>query len=262
MYNKYIAIITAENKEKYIANTINSCLKNSINGRLKIIIIYTHLSNEKFLKHKFKHFKNVIFLKSFLKRKYPTQDQLYKIYKALKYVKNEWVLLLDGDDLFKYNKIKVLDQLELDSEKIYLHSHETQVGKIKSVPKDKIYKKIFLYKKLFNDWPEKINTSSIVIRADLLKKFYKNYNPYKWKYLAIDVQLILYYFYKDKYKYLIEKLTTKIENINNLDKSFSNIFKKKYWVRRMEQHELTKKLSGKINCLDRFITFLFLKTLR
>ena len=40
-------------------------------------------------------------------------DQLYKIEKANKFAKDEWVLLLDGDDLFKKNKIQSLDNLNL-----------------------------------------------------------------------------------------------------------------------------------------------------
>ena len=259
MYNKYIAIITAENKEKYLSETINSCLENLQNNDLKIIIIYKFLSNEKFLKIKFKNFKSVIFFKINAKKKYPTQDQLYKIEHALKFIKNEWVLLLDGDDIFKSNKINALRDLKLDKKKIYLHDHE--IMKNNQIKKSifKNYKNFFLYKRLFNDWPQKINTSSIVINGNLLKKFYKNHKPYEWKYLAIDVQIILYFFYKKKYKMINKILTTKIENINNLDKNFSNFRHKNYWHRRLEQHKLTENLSGKINFIDRIITFIFLK---
>ena len=79
MYNKYIAIITAENKERYISATIYSCLKQKINNKLKIIVVYSNLKNEKKIKHKFKKYKNIIFLKLVIKKKYPTQDQLYKM---------------------------------------------------------------------------------------------------------------------------------------------------------------------------------------
>lgn len=258
MYNKYIVIITAENKEKYILNTIYSCL-NALDNKSKIVIIYTKLANEKFLKNKFSNFKNIIFLKTLFKKKYSTQDQIYKIEKATRFLNNEWVLLLDGDDIFKLNKIKVLNNLKLDKSKLYLHDHDEKKGNSKKYKNKKIYKKFFFYKKFFNDWPEKINTSSIVVNGNLLKKFYKNINPYQWKYLAIDVQLILYYFYKNKFKFINKILTTKLENINNLDKNYSDKAKKNYWLRRMEQHNLTRKLSGKKNLIDRKITQLFLK---
>ena len=59
---------------------------------------------------------------------------------------------------------------------------------------------------------------------------------------------------------MIDKvLTTKVENINNLDKNFSNITHKNYWKRRFEQHELTRQLSGKINLIDRIFNFIFFK---
>ena len=259
MYNKYIAIITAENKERYISETINSCLKQEINNKLKIIVVYSNLKNEKIIKYKFKKYKNIIFLKLLLKKKYPTQDQLYKIQCATKYIKNEWIMLLDGDDKFKTKKIKYLNKLSLKKNKLYLHNHEILYKNIIINYSNKFYKKFLIYKKLFNDWPEKVNTSSILISGNLLKNFYKKSKPYNWKYLAIDIQLVLFYFYKNKFNFVDEVLTEKIENINNLDKKFSNYIKKIYWIRRMEQHELTKILSGKMNYLDRFISLFFQK---
>lgn len=261
MYNKYIVIITAENKEKYIANTIFSCVKNIKKNNLRIFVSYKNLSNEIELKNKFRKFKNIFFVKSLIKKNHPTQDQLYKIKKILKYVKNEWVLLLDGDDIFKPNKIKILDDLKLNKKRIYLHDHELKFGKIIKPSIYKSYKNLYIYKKIFNDWPQKIATSSIVVSGNLLKKFYKNSDPFKWKYLAIDIQIILFYFYKKNLKYINHNLTTKVENINNLDQTFLKFNKKLYWLRRMEQHNLTKVLSGKKNLFDRLITFIFIKFL-
>ena len=100
-----------------------------------------------------------------------------------------------------------------------------------------------------------------MVSGNLLKKFYKNSDPFKWKYLAIDIQIILFYFYKKNLKYIDHNLTTKVENINNLDQTFLKFNKKLYWLRRMEQHRLTKVLSGKKNLFDRLVTFIFLKLL-
>tara|TARA_Y100000768_G_C23968583_1_gene679245 strand:+ start:749 stop:1537 length:789 start_codon:yes stop_codon:yes gene_type:complete len=259
LYNKYIVIITAENKERYVSETINSCLKNSNNKKTRIFVTYSNLSNEKYLKVKFKRYKNIIFLKIHIKKKYPTQDQLYKIEQTLKFAKNEWVLLLDGDDYFINNKIKVLNKLNLKKNLVYLHDHKIKIGKTLLNPKFKKYKNFYLYQMLFNEWPQNINTSSIIINTNLIKNFYKNYNPYKWKYLAIDTQIILYFYYKKKFKQLNHIFTIKLENINNLDKTFSNMRTKKYWMRRKEQHELTRHLSGKKNFFDRILTNIFLK---
>ena len=46
MYNKYLAIITAENKEKYISDTIESCLNQDSTKNLRIIVVYSKLKNE------------------------------------------------------------------------------------------------------------------------------------------------------------------------------------------------------------------------
>ena len=100
-----------------------------------------------------------------------------------------------------------------------------------------------------------------MVSGNLLKKFYKNSDPFKWKYLAIDIQIILFYFYKKNLKYINHNLTTKVENINNLDQTFLKFNKKLYWLRRMEQHNITKVLSGRKNLFDRLITFIFLKFL-
>ena len=259
MYNKYLVIITAENKEKYISKAIKSCLNQILCKNLKILVVYSKLSNENTLKDDFKKIKNITFLKIKIKKELPTQDQLYKIEKASIHIKNKWVLLLDGDDIFDPKKISYLNELKLKKDHIYLNDFiSINKNSANSYYKKKIYKKSFFYKKLFNDWPEKINTSSIIVHSNLLKKFYKLNKPYKWKFLAIDVQLVLFYYYKKKFVYLNKILTSKKEGINNLDKTFTNYFKKKYWERRYEQHTMTKKLSNKINFIDRCLTF-FLK---
>jgi len=260
LYNKYLAIITAENKEKYISDTIESCLNQNYVKNLRIIVVYSRLKNEKNLKKRFLNKKKILFLKCSVKKKLPMHDQLYKIEKANNYAKNEWILLLDGDDLFKKNKIQNLDNQNLDNEKVYLNNHLifNKDLLIKS-QETKKYKKWNIYKNLFNDWPENVNTSSIIVHTKFLKKFYKLKNPYKWKYLAIDIQLILFSHYTNCLKLIKEELTLKRKNINNIDKKFSNYFTKIYWQRRYEQHNLTREISKRLNFIDRFITIIFMK---
>lgn len=249
MYN-YTILITAENKERYISNTINSCLKQIGPNQLTIIIVYSFLSNEIYLKQLYLKSKNIIFLKLKYKKKYPTQDQLYKIETASKKIKNSWVMLLDGDDKFESNKIKKIKYMKLDKNYLYLNNHKKIINKVIIKDRQKIYKNLRLYKFLINDWPGNINTSSIIVHSNLIKKFFSNSNPYKWKYLAIDSQIVLYFFYKKKFKFLDLFLTLKLENINNLDKTFASFNKKIFWERRIEQHKLTKILSNRSNFID------------
>ena len=102
---KFTIIITAEKKEKYILGTIKSCLEQSLIKKFSIIVVYSKLNNEKLVKSRFSHLKNLLFLKCPLKTTSPTNDQLYKIEMATKFLKDEWVLLLDGDDLFSNKKL-------------------------------------------------------------------------------------------------------------------------------------------------------------
>ena len=101
--------------------------------------------------------------------------------------------------------------------------------------------------------------TGLLLLSKTLKKFYKTTDPYRWKYLAIDVQLVLYFYYKKKFIFLNEILTLKRENIDNLDKKYSNYLSKIYWLRRLEQHNMTQINSGRNNIFDRLITIIFLK---
>jgi len=86
---QYTIIITAEKKEKYILETIKSCLEQSLNKNIRIIVVYSKLKNEKEVKSKFLRFKNLIFLKCLLTKKLPIHDQLFKVEVASKYLVNE-----------------------------------------------------------------------------------------------------------------------------------------------------------------------------
>ena len=62
-----------------------------------------------------------------------------------------------------------------------------------------------------------------------------------------------------KFIFLNNILTSKKENINNLDKTFTGLKNKNFWIRRFEQHELTRILSGKKNFLIDFLTLILIK---
>ena len=102
--------------------------------------------------------------------------------------------------------------------------------------KIKFLKKINLYKILINDWPSITCTSAITVEKKIIKKFFKENNPFKYKHLAIDIQLAAFVNSSYNIKYLDENLTFKSQNKNNLDKTYSNLLSKKFWIRRNEQH--------------------------
>jgi len=236
-------LIVADYKEKYIKETIKSCL-NQTYKKIEILVGYSSLNNigqikKIFLSNKIKFFK--------IKKKYyyPTQDQIYKIKFLLRKSRGEYIFLLDGDDLFLKEKIQYILNNKNIKENLFQDNFVLQKNKLKKIIKKKNYKNNIIFKKIFNDWPDKICTSTLSLPRKLIENFFKKNKVFLWKTLAIDVQLIIYYYLKNKF-YSTEKiLTIKNEYGRNLDKKYSNIISKIYWVRRLEQHKyyysLTKK---------------------
>jgi len=228
-------LIVADYKEKYIKQTIKSCL-NQTYKKIEILVGYSNLNNVEKLKKLFLSDK-LKFFKIERKYNYPTQDQIYKIKFLLKKSKGKYIFLLDGDDLFLKEKLKYILNNKNIKTKLIQDNFISKEGKLKKIILKKKYKKNLIFKLLFNDWPEKICTSTISMPRKLIQKFFNNKETFLWKTLAIDVQLILYCYLKNKF-YPTEKiLTIKNEHKKNLDNKFSNVFSKIYWIRRLEQHE-------------------------
>ena len=97
-------------------------------------------------------------------------------------------------------------------------------------------KRNILYKTLVNDWPSITCTSAITVENKIINKFFKEKDPFKYKHLAIDIQLAAFINSKFNIKYIDEDLTFKSQNKKNLNKTYSNLLSKKFWIRRNEQH--------------------------
>jgi glycosyltransferase involved in cell wall biosynthesis len=247
-------LIVADYKEKYIKETIKSCL-NQTYKKIEILIGYSRLDNiteikREFISNKLNFFK--------IKRKYhrPTQDQIYKIKFLLEKSRGKYIFLLDGDDLFLKEKIIYILNNKTIKKKLIQDNFIIQKNKLRKKILKKNYKNNILFKIIFNNWPEKICTSGLSMPRELIEDFFKNNKIFLWKTLAIDAQLTIYCYLRNKFHSIKKILTIKNEYNNNLDKKFSNILTKIYWVRRFEQHKyyynLTKKKS-----LEYYLCFIF-----
>ena len=98
-------LITNYNKEKFLNNTIRSCLNQ--NYSKKEILIFDDCSTDNSVKllKKFKNLKLLINKKK--KFKSGPLNQIYGVNKLFKKSKGEIIFLLDGDDQFKKNKINI-----------------------------------------------------------------------------------------------------------------------------------------------------------
>lgn len=237
---KATILITGEEKEKYLIKTIKSCLNQSYT-KIEIILIYSNLRNLNKIKQKFK--KKIRFLKIKKKINNPIRDQLYKISQGLKISKGKFIFLLDGDDLFKKDKVKNI-MLYKNKNALFLNNHAILYKQKLIYKRNNILKKLFLYKMIFNVWPDKVCTSCISAPKILFKEFFKKIKITKINNLAIDILIIIYYL--QKIFYLKEILTIKKISEKSVDKKYSNIFSRIYWERRIEQHVYLKKFK-KIN---------------
>ena len=181
MQIKNTVIITADYQERYISEAKNSCIFQKKIKTPSVIVVFSYLKNELDIKNKFRKYKNIIFLKKKRIKILSTQDQIYKIGQALKMINSGNIYLLDGDDLFHKNKIFFLQNKLNNSE--YLIFNNFKVFNNYKTYRTKPYKKYktnFLYKKLFNNWPDKISTSSISISYKLLRILKYSYFNFKF----------------------------------------------------------------------------------
>ncbi len=231
---KNTVIITAEKKDKTIIKTIQSCLNQS-DKNIEIIVAFSKLKNENKIKSNFK-LKKVFFFKIKKKLKNKVQDQLFKIKQSLKISKGKNIFLLDGDDIFQKNKVKVISKILKHNEIMILDNYFILKDNKKIKSKYSNLKNNYFYKKLINDWPKNVCTSAISIKKELLLKFFDEIKNKKYKFLAIDILLAIYCNNKKKLIKINRYFTNKVELSDSVDKDYIGFRNDLYWFRRLEQH--------------------------
>ncbi|MBD1132921.1 glycosyltransferase family 2 protein [Pelagibacterales bacterium SAG-MED45] len=252
---KNTVIITAENKDKTIIKTIQSCL-NQTDKDIEIIVAFSKLKNENQIRSNFKS-KKVVFFKIKKKLKNKVQDQLFKIKQSLKISKGKNLFLLDGDDMFSKNKVKVISKILKNREIMILDNYFILKDNKKIKSKYSNFKNNDFYKKLINDWPKNVCTSAISIKKELLLKFFSEIKIKKYKFLAIDILLAIYCNNKKKIIKFNRYFTSKVELSDSVDKDYTGFNNKLYWQRRLEQHKYNFFINKRIYFnLDFFISYL------
>ena len=99
----------------------------------------------------------------------------------------------------------------------------------------------------------------------MISSFFSKAKPFNWKFLAIDVQLVLFCKSHNLYNNFEEKITYKNLHQNNLGTTYLNIFKKKFWSRRYMQHKyyyfINKNKNINLDYLVTTIIYFFIKFL-
>ena len=256
---KATIIITAEKQERFIERCLKSCLNQSIKN-IEIIIIYTKLKNIKILQRKYLS-KKIVFLNIKKKINNPTQDQLFKIKQGLLISRGKYIFLLDGDDAYKKNKVKVVINSIKNKKVLFLDNYEHNKNKIKLINRVPEFKKTNLYKTVINAWPKGVCTSCIALNRDLLNEFFKKIEINKFNYLAIDILLTIYCDIKYEIIKSTKTFTKKYYVKDSVDASYVGFFNKYYWFRRSEQHDFYSHINKNIKpnldfLLTKIINFL------
>jgi glycosyltransferase involved in cell wall biosynthesis len=236
---KATVIINTNNQNVFLRRAILSAI-NQKYSNCEVIVSDLSKKKDPNIEKEFRNNKRIKFLNLNERFFYPTQNQLYAIKEALKYSNGQYIFLLDGDDYFKKNKINKIFNLIKNKEKILMDRpiiFDELTKKLLKKMKINSLKKNILFKVLINDWPSITCTSAITVEKKIIKKFFKENNPFKYKHLAIDIQLAAFVNSRFNIKYLDEDLTFKSQNNKNLDKTYSSLLSKKFWIRRSEQHD-------------------------
>ena len=243
-------LITNFNKDKYLNDTIQSCLVQ--NYKKKEILIFDDKSTDNSLKILKKYRKIQVYKNK--KKKFASSplNQINGIKKLFKKSKGEVIFLLDSDDFFKKNKIKNI---------MNLYSKDKNLNFIQDIPysvKDKRMIKLKYKNHFFSIWPSFYPTSTISVRKEFFLKFLNYLEPKKFPNLEIDARLCIFAFLSKSFKTYQKNLT-----IYNFDYSgITSKYKKfsfNWWLKRNEAFDFMKILMKKmklkfIPSLDYFVT--------
>ena len=241
-------LINNFNNQKFLKKCVNSCL-NQTYKNLEIIIFDDNSTDEskKIIKNiKNKKVKKIFFSKE--KNKTPALNQLNAINKSFLKSKGEIIFLLDSDDYFFKNKVKVImNEFQKNKELNFIQDNPLYFYPNKNLKfKKKLKKKYFtLY-----TWPYFNPTSTMVFRKNLLKKIIVDisFSKNKFKRMFFDARAFIYiYFFEKNYLNINKYLTGYTQN--TAGDTLSNYDQKNtiWWKRRLEYHQFVIKLFNKKN---------------
>ena len=255
-------LINNFNNQKFLKKCINSCLAQSYKNIE--IIIYDDNSNDH-SKKILKKIRNKKIKKIFnSKKKFSSSalNQLDAIQKSFLKSKGEIIFLLDSDDHFLKDKVKIIvNEFKKNNDINFIQDNPVYFYPEKNLKlKKKIKKKYFTLHTQHYFYP----TSTIFFKKNLLKKILKEISFSKniFGKMFFDARAMIYiYFFGNNYLNLDKNLT--IYTQNDKGDTLSNYDNKNliWWKRRLEYHRFVKKLFQRKNkfhfkFLDYYLTLI------
>jgi len=231
MTKNFISVlITNYNKQKFIKKSLQSIFNQKFKNYEIILFDDVSSDNSKKIIKKFKKIKLIENKKK--KSTSSPLNQIYGINKAFKRSKGNLICLMDADDYFKNNKLKIVNKEFGKKETINSLYNLPKISQNKFfLKKNKIFKSI---------WPTIFPTSCITLSRNSFKKFLKYSKSNDYPNLEIDARITIFYkFYLNEYNVLYKDLT-----VYNFDKdgitSKVKKYSKNWWFRRVEAYDYLK----------------------
>ena len=227
MKNNFASVlITNFNKGKYLEKTLKSCWNQ--NFKKKEILIFDDCSTDNSLKILRRYKKKIKVIRNEKKKfKSGPLNQINGIITLFKKSKGDIIFLLDGDDIFKKNKISYI---------INFFKENRNINFVQDVPSFGKSEKLMIFKKrlfLFSIWPKFYPTSTIVVRRKFFLNFLSHLEKKKFPNLEIDARLSMFAFLKKEFLILDKSFTYynyDKDGITSKYKKFSYL----WWIKRNE----------------------------
>ncbi len=223
---KISILITNYNKSEFLNKSLNSVVNQSYKNYE--IILYDDCSNDNSL-NIIDKYKKVKLIKGSKKNKKKTsaQNQITGILKTFKKSKGQIICLMDSDDFFSINKLKIINDM---------FKKKKNHNCIFNFPK--MSKNLFNYKDKRNNsvWPTIFPTSCISLRRSTFLIFCKYLEKNRFPYLEIDARLAMFSnFFLNEYNLLPKKLTYYSFDQNGITSNIKK-FSKVWWIRRKQAY--------------------------
>jgi glycosyltransferase involved in cell wall biosynthesis len=225
-------LIANYNNEQYLNQCIDSIKKQKYQN--VEIIIHDDASSDNSIK-KLNEYKNIKIIKNKKRGKYGSYNQMNAYYRAFKKSSGEIVFLLDSDDLFKKNKIKIISDF---------FSNNKKISSLFDLPIFKYRNKLKFIKNkkkiISNYWPYIPPQSCIAMKREHFIKIFKMINFNLFPDIWMDFRIGLYLKYIEKNFFIIDKNLTYYRQSHDMISSNFSFLSFAWWKRRKQAHDYAK----------------------
>ena len=225
---KASVVIANYNNSKFIDECIES-LKNQTYKNIEIIF-FDDNSHDNSLEV-IKKFQNIKIIENKTHTKFGSFNQMNAFKKSIQCCTGEIILLLDSDDFFRNDKIeKVIDFFLRNKNENIVFDYPIIKKNDKEIPQRK---KLRIFKTY---WGYIHPTSCISMRREYSEKIFEKVVDNKFSDIWLDLRILLFSKYLEKYNVIEENLTFYRQFEGNESSKFKK-FSKSWWQRRSLAHD-------------------------